>query len=102
MSQHFISPELAQELIDRYRKNVDNMTTPDFKGSMIYSERFEAAAIQAILDQPGCVSFRIYFGMKDDKTICSIFYGVDAEGNDIVAAEKPVIVDKGLPCPPNC
>ena len=102
MSQNLISPETARELIDRYRANVDKMATPPYQGSLIYSELFDASAVSALLQQEGCVSFRAYFGMNADNKICCVFYGVDAHGNDIVDAVNPLIVEKGIKCPPEC
>ena len=102
MSNHFISPETAQAYIDRYRANVDKMTTPEFQHSLIYSELFDAASIQSLLNQKGCVSFRAYFGMNEDNIVCCVFFGVDADGNNIVDAANPLIVEKGEKCPPKC
>lgn len=102
MSQHFISPETAKELIDRYRANVDKMTTPPFQGSLIYSELFDASAISALLQQEGCESFRAYFGMNEENKVCCVFYGVDASGKDIVDGTNPIIIENGDPCPPKC
>ena len=81
------------------------VVSTDYKYSMRISETFDAAAIQAILNQPGCVSFRSYFGMKVDKTICLIFVGVDSNNEDIVEGvkyEKEVLVEYGQICPPFC
>ena len=58
MSQHFISLGTAKELIGRYRENFEDIPAPEYKDSLKYSSTFDAAAIKAILDQPGCVSFR--------------------------------------------
>jgi hypothetical protein len=105
MSQHFISLQTAKELIGRYRENFNDIATPQFKESLKYSETFDASAIRAILDQPGCVSFRAYYGMKEDEGICLVFFGVDANDNNIINSTtggEAVIVDWGKECPPNC
>lgn len=106
MANNFIDLATAKNLINRYRNNIDAMTTPDFKGAFKFSETFDANAILALLNQPGCVEFRAYYGMKEDKSICSIFFGVDAQGNDIINSTKAngtdVIVEEGRPCPPYC
>lgn len=105
MSNNFIDLNDAIELTKNYRNNKDAMVTPEFKDSMHISETFDAAAIQAILNQPSCVSFRSYFGMKVDKTICLIFVGVDSNNEDIVEGvkyEKGVLVEYGQKCPPLC
>lgn len=105
MSQHFISLQTAKELIGRYRENFKDIATPEYKDSLKYSETFNAAAIKAILDQPGCVSFRAYYGMKEDDSMCLIFFGVDANDNNIINSTtggEDVIVEDGKECPPSC
>lgn len=106
MSQNFISLAEAKDLTKRYRDNKSALVTSDFKNSLADAETFDASAIQAILNQQGCVEFRAYFGMKEDKTVCLVFVGVDANGNDIVASaktnEEAVIVEAGKQCPPYC
>lgn len=105
MSQHFISLDTAKDLIGRYRENFNDIATPEYKDSLKYSETFDAAAIKAILDQSGCVSFRAYYGMKEDNAMCLVFFGVDANDNNIVNStngEEDVIVEFGKNCPPNC
>jgi hypothetical protein len=105
MSQHFISLQTAKDLIGRYRENFEDIATPEYKDSLKYSSTFDAAAIKAILDQPGCVSFRAYYGMKEDESICLVFFGVDAMDNNIINSTtggEDVIVDYGKDCPPFC
>jgi hypothetical protein len=96
----------AKDLIKRYRENLDALVSKDYTGSLPNAETFDASAIQAILNQQGCVEFRAYYGMKEDKTVCLIFIGVDAQGNDIINSlksnEEDVIVEFGRPCPPYC
>lgn len=106
MSKNLISLAAAKELTKRYRANLDNVTTAEYAGSLKYSETFDADAIRAILNQPGCVEFRAYYGMKEDKSVCSIFVGVDDTGQDIVSTNIPgaqdIIADWGTVCPPDC
>ncbi len=105
MSQHFISLATAKDLIGRYRENFNDIATPQFKESLKYSETFDASAIRAILDQPGCISFRAYYGMKEDEGVCLVFFGVDANDNNIINSTtggEAVIVEWGKDCPPNC
>ena len=106
MSNHFISLAAAKEMTKRYRESLDTLVTSEYKGSMLFSETFDAQAIQAILKQTDCVSFRTYFGMKEDKTVCVIHIGVDAAGNDIINSLNgngaDVIVELGKVCPPYC
>lgn len=104
MSKNFISLADAKALTKRYRDNLPSIATPEYANSLKNSETFEAAAVRAILDQPGCVEFRTYYGMKEDLSICSIFIGVDASGNDIINTSNgdAVIVELGGVCPPVC
>ncbi len=96
----------AKDLTKRYRENLDALVSKDYSGSLPNAETCDASAIQAILKQQGCVEFRAYYGMKEDKTVCLIFIGVDAQGNDIINSlksnEEDVIVEFGRPCPPFC
>lgn len=105
MSNNFIDLAQAKALTKRYRENKSAMVTEDFKNALCDAETFDASAIQAVLNQPGCVEFRAYWGMKEDKTVCMVFVGVDANGNDILAStrnEEDVIVESGKQCPPYC
>ena len=106
MNKHLISLEEAKILTSRYRENIDALTNPDFKNALPFSETFDAVAIQAILNQPECVSFKSYLGMKENKTICLIHIGVDAAGNDIInslsGTGEDIIMEFGRPCPPFC
>ncbi|MBU3715398.1 MAG: hypothetical protein FGM46_10715, partial [Ferruginibacter sp.] len=78
MSNNFISLQEAKELTKRYRDNFDSIPVPDFKDCLSYSETFDTTAIKALIEQPGCVGFRVYYGMKEEKKICAIFVGVNA------------------------
>lgn len=102
MANNFIDLQAAVALTKRYRENKDQMVTPDYAGSLHIAETFDATAIKAILDQPGCVEFRAYFGMKEDKKICFVFVGVNEHGEDLVGGTSDVIVEYGRECPPYC
>lgn len=106
MSKNRIDLASAKELTKRYRENVSALVSKEYAGSLPNAETFDASAVQAILDQPGCVEFRAYYGMKEDNSVCLIFIGVDAQGNDIINSTKgngeDVIVEFGSICPPYC
>jgi hypothetical protein len=102
MSNNFITLTEAKSYTKRYRDNLSNMLTSDYKDAMCYSETFDASAIQALLNQTGCVQFRSYMGMKADNTVCVIFTAVDDQGEDILNAESPLIVENGIKCPELC
>jgi hypothetical protein len=80
------------------------MVAPDYAQSFHLAETFDAAAIKAILDQPGCVEFRAYFGTKENKSICLVFVGVNDQNDDMVGTENNpgVFVEQGKECPPAC
>jgi hypothetical protein len=110
MSNNFITLAQAKDMTKRYRENLDALVSSDYAGALPYSETFDAAVIQAVLNQAGCVSFRCYFGMKENKEVCAIFVGVDAEGKDILSTNlklgvkdgEDIIVEFGARCPPDC
>ena len=78
----------AVELVNRFRS-----------GSAIQGVMFPAAAIQAILAQPGCTGVRCYFARKVTGEPNLVLVGVDAQGDDMKAG---VLLDDGLLCPPHC
>lgn len=106
MSNNRIDLATAKELTKRYRENLKALVSKEYAGSLPNAETFDATAIQAILNQPGCVEFRAYYGMKEDRKVCLIFIGVDAQGNDIINSTngngEDVIVELGMICPPYC
>jgi hypothetical protein len=106
MNNQFITLAQAKEMTKRYRDQKDAMVQPPYANSLPLSETFEATAIQAVLNQPGCVQFRAYYGLKENLSLSVIFVGVNADGEDMVALlkgdEEDVIVDDGLRCPPFC
>ena len=104
--ENIITYEEAKKLIDRYRQNWQDVPSPGYASSLSLTETFSAEAFRKLLDQPGCVSVRIYYGMKEDLKICAILVGVDAQDRDMVGilkqAEEDVIVELGKTCPPFC
>ena len=101
MSNHFITLQEAKALTQRYRNNKDAINTGEYTSSLSISETFDADAIQAILNQPGCTGFRAYFGMNEENKVCLIFVGVNANDEELLN-EYSVIVEKGKVCPPYC
>jgi hypothetical protein len=102
MSNNFISLQEAKSLTARYRTNKDSMVTNDYKNSLPFSEKFDADAVRDLLNQDGCVSFRVYFGLKENNELCSILVGVGADGEDILVPNKEIILDQAERCPPIC
>lgn len=106
MSTQFITLLQAKEMTQRYREQKDKMVQPPYENSLALSETFDASAILAILNQPGCVKFRAYYGLKADLNLCVIFVGVNDKDEDIIGLLKgdgeDIIVDDGMRCPPYC
>lgn len=80
----------AQALVSRLKDNpVDGVPV---------SETFNLEIVNAVIGTEGCVSLRIYFGMKEDGSICAILAGADSSGNDLA----DVLGEDGYRCPPVC
>lgn len=88
---HFISIEEASELTKRYR----NHSGPD----AVIAELFDNTSLLNIINQPLCVSIRIYFGLDVNNQNCLIIVGVDVNGNDLV---NGLILEHGVCCPTIC
>lgn len=86
------------------------MVKDEYKGKHFpVCESFDRSAFDALLQREDCKGVRIYYGMNDDSQIHAIIVAIDADGKDIlpikdIAADstKPVILDRGLPCPDYC
>ncbi len=102
----------ANEMIARYRENKETILAVDYKKSdvLAYSETFNADDVRLLLSQPGCVGFRVRYGMDEKLWLHAILVGVDANGNDIVIKnpglglkdEEGYVVELGFRCPPDC
>ena len=58
---------------------------------------FTKEAVELVLDQPLCTSFRYYFALKANGDQTIVLVGVDAAGNDLVNGQ---LADSAKPCPP--
>ena len=102
ITNHEISLQTAIDMTTRYRANRPS--------NFPICETFEKEAIQRLLDTPGCVSFRIYYGMKADDQVDAILVAADAEGKDMLPnlttdasdTDDPVILEDGYRCPDLC
>jgi hypothetical protein len=102
ITNHEISLQSAIDMTTRYRVNRPS--------NFPISETFEKVVIQKLLAITGCVSFRIYYGMKEDNQVDAILVAVDAKGNDILPSlarsaggtGDPVILEDGYRCPDDC
>lgn len=97
---HEISLQQAIDLTTRFRNNQPaNMPS--------ICETFEVSAIAKLIETPGCVRVRIYFGMKENMQIVTILVAVNDQGEDILPNDsftenQPIIVEDGIACPPVC
>jgi hypothetical protein len=97
---NFISFTEGGKMTRRYRQI--HLLPGYIKGGL-----FPKAVIQTLLDQPGCVGMRFYYGINDDFRQALILVGVDAAGNDMVTEPSGglpgnVCLDVSAPCPPLC
>lgn len=94
-----ISLEEAKKLTENYRNFPVGQLGQLLSGTK--AELFDAGSIKQLTDQAGCVSVRIYYGVKLDPTpqFCLVIVGVNAQGQDLTAG---IILDEGGLCPPNC
>lgn len=109
---HFITLAKAIELTTRFRSKKELILKTEYQsqGILFSSETFNRAAIESLLNQPGCVSVRHYLGMDEDLKVRLVMVGVDSEGNDILPsvqnnnAQGTVgdIVEDGQRCPDIC
>lgn len=102
-NNHEISLQTAIEMTTRYRASRP--------ANFPVCETFEIAAIQKLLATAGCVSIRIYFGMKENGDANVILVAVNAAGEDILPAgaaegsvtdEDAVVLEDGYRCPDDC
>ena len=90
---HDISFEDAADLTERYR---NQMSETDLKGGF-----FGAEAIQALLDQDGCVGIRFYYGLDANDIQVLVLVGADRDENDLIGDDF-LAMDQSIPCPDNC
>jgi len=58
-------------------------------------ETFDKDTVTHLLSNPKAASFRIYYGMKEDKSVHAILVAADANGNDILPAGTKDLADNG-------
>ena len=87
---HTISLNAAAALTKRYQKANPNA---------IKAGAFHSAQVLKMLNQPGCVAMRIYYGQNADGTGTLVLTAVDSADNDLTGG---VILEIVYPCPPFC
>ena len=85
---HQIDIGYARELISRRRRV-----------AMEAGGAFKRAALERLLNQPGCVGMRIYYGIHADGRPALVLVGVDEHGEELI---RGALLEDHYPCPPFC
>ncbi len=93
--KHEVTADEAKAYIERYQKKMmpQGKEPEGWKGGT-----FDRAIIDKILDQPGCVQLRFYYGLDEAGKQTLVVVGVDSAGKDIIG----VYGEKIFNCPPIC
>ena len=102
MSDNFITLDQAKAYTKKYRDNLKDMLTSEYQGALSYCETLDADAVRTLLDQKGCVGFRIYYGLNDDNQVCAVLVGVNDKNEDILNGDDSVILENSFKCPTIC
>lgn len=88
---HDISLTEAAHLTENFRNTVSTGAT--------IAHYFGGAALQALLDQEGCVGLRIYYGLSDNGEKQLVITGVNSSGDDLY---NGLLAERSISCPLNC
>lgn len=111
---HAISLERAEEMTALYRENRLAILKPEYQTQDILplNETFNGADVLALMNQQGCIGFRIYYGMSQDLKVHAILVGVDDKGYDILPTSSTsqklgedgegLILEDSQRCPISC
>jgi hypothetical protein len=112
MPKNLINLEVASKMTALYRREMSKIPGYPFMDENILPicETFDRAAFDALLNQEGCTSVRIYYGMSDDLKIHAIVVGVNSDNEDIlpvtgiaeVSNTDEVIIEEAFRCPDYC
>lgn len=114
--KHKISLNDAKKFTSGYRKEkAEFMTADKMKEKEAKKGGFFAKPdLEDLLNQPGCIGMRYYYGRDDEGKKNLVLCGVDKDGNDILPSEdkarmavesrqeQGIMLEKSLPCPPFC
>ncbi len=104
--QHSISLEEAIQLTSRFQANRP--------ADMSICETFEKDSVRTMLQAYGAEKMRIYYGEKEDGSICAVLVAADEAGNDILPGVNRLdnnqtddegdeyILENSYKCPPAC
>lgn len=92
-----ISKDDAMALVENYNNNFENAT------NAVKAMRYDFSLIEELKNAGADItSVRVYFGMNEDNTLCSILVGCDADGNNYYGANNELCLDQGTSCPDDC
>jgi len=109
---NFISLAQGIEMTSTYRKEMENILAPLFKGKDILPvcETFDRASFETLLAETDATYIRIYLGMDKDLKIKIIAVAANSKNVDILPSAAPAaldgddgnIVEDGVRCPTIC
>jgi hypothetical protein len=112
MGSHEISLDQAIKMTTLYREMKSTVIAPSYQntGILCFSETFNKAAIDKLMQTPNAAALRIYYGMSEDLKLHAILVAVNEDGQDILPSadstitseEDGIIVEEGQKCPPIC
>lgn len=107
-NNHFISFELAKQMMDRYKQMNEKLLCEDFRDQQVLPtcETFDRSALDHLLKKEGCAKIRIYFGLDDANKVRVIMVAADEKDQDIISTvnsdEDGDILENGYRCPTFC
>jgi hypothetical protein len=103
-TNHLISLAEAEEMTKHYRNMNEEILAGPYKNKQILPicETFSREAFDKILLQVGCEKIRIYWGMDETDLVRLVIVGVNAQDQDMLPANDPVIMEAGTRCPLQC
>jgi hypothetical protein len=102
---HEISLAEAAAMTARYREGKSGILNTGLEEDILpNSETFDKSEIQRLLDQDGCKSLRIYYGMDADLKIHAILVGVNAQDEDMIEGSSTPgeVLEMAQRCPEVC
>ncbi|NVK26521.1 MAG: hypothetical protein HWE14_00690 [Flavobacteriia bacterium] len=95
-----ISKAEAKALVDRFKANPTKTTSAC--QAMLYDLSMIEQLKNAAPEGTTITSVRVYFGMNEDFSLCSVLVGCDAEGNNYYGGSDDMCLDNGTKCPDDC
>jgi hypothetical protein len=97
---NFITLEEAKSLRRNFKANREKL--PGNPEAIPDSETFNRKHIEQLLNQPGCTSIRIHFGMDDRDNLKLMITASNEKDEDLLKDNDTSVLEDGLRCPPHC